>query len=125
VDAVCPSCGDHVEPNGAGNGASNASNGNGNGHNASDYRRLILLVQNSRNAKFTLGCLLIATGDSFADGLSMTDFARHWGVKKATVSKHCRIICTTLEIEPSRYMRSEETADKFRLSNRRPTKAGI
>ncbi len=63
-----------------------------------------------------------ATGDAFADGLSMTQVGREWSVTKATVSKYCRSICEKLQILPSRYMRTEEAADKFRLSNRRPVK---
>lgn len=112
VDATCPNCHGHVESTGA-PGAEGDLN---------RWRRLVLLLQKSRNTKFTLQCLLIATGDGFADGLSLTEAGRRWGVGKATVSKYCRIICETLEITPSAYMRSEETAAKFKLSNRRPTK---
>ena len=117
VDASCPKCHGHVEACGADIEETAI-------RRVDHYRHLILLLQKSRNAKFTLQCLLIATGDGFADGLSLTEIARRWGVGKATVSKHCRKIIERLQIPPSAYMRSEETADKFRLSNRRPTKNG-
>ncbi len=109
VDAVCPECNSHIEPS-------------GDKDLTERYRRLMLLLLDSRNAKFMLGCYLLATGDAFADGFTMTEFAKRWSVGKAVVSKHCRIICERLEIEPSRYMRTEETASKFRLANRRPIK---
>jgi len=118
VNATCPECSGHVEAVGSDPGAAGVSSYT----RLEFYRRLILLVQNSRNSKFTLGCYLIATGDAFADGISMTEYARTWSVKKATVSKHCRLICRYLGIPPSQYMRREETARKFRLANRRPTK---
>lgn len=118
VDAVCPVCSFHVEQSGASSKTATAT--------FSEYhRRLILLVMNSRNAKFTLQCLLIATGDAFADGFSMTDFAKRWSVGRATISKHCRLICEQLEIKPSPYMMAEEMAGKFRLANRRPSKVKV
>lgn len=118
VDAVCPGCRQRVEP------ASTTVDG----ANISElsrqefYRRFILLIHQARNSKFMLGCYLIATGDAYADGVSMTEFAKEWGVTKALVSKQCRIICTYLEIPPSQYMRKEETAQKCRLTNCRPRK---
>lgn len=84
------------------------------------YRRLILMVHNARNSKFTLGCYLIATGDGYADGVSMTEFGRQWGVTKACVSQRCELICAYLGLPPSPYMRKKETGAKSRLSNRRP-----
>jgi len=115
VDAVCPICSFHVEQSGA------CSNTVTSGL-SDKYRRILLLIQNSRNAKFTLHCLLIATGDAYADGLSMTEVARMWSTVRANVSKHCREICRELEIQPSAYMMNEEAAGKFRLANRRPVK---
>lgn len=140
VDAVCPDCQRHVEASGAsgasldticldthcdrrcGQASPTGAAGLPTLSRAEFYRRFISLVQGSRNAKFTLGCYLIATGDGFADGVSMTEYARTWGVKKATVSKHCRMVCSFLSIAPSQYMRREETVQKFRSSNRRPIK---
>ena len=128
VDAVCPSCGSNVEQSGAGNRQSPIANGTEGTEFASCltpeefYRRLVLLMMNSRNTKFTLGCYLIATGSGFADGVSMTDLAKEWGVGKAAVSKQCGIICKYLGIPRSGYMRKEAVAKKFRLSNRRPRK---
>jgi hypothetical protein len=70
-------------------------------------------------------CYLIATGDAYADGVSMTEVAVTWGVTKAAVSKHCRLICAYLSIAPSQYMRKEATAAKFKTSNRRPVKLEV
>jgi hypothetical protein len=124
VDAVCPGCRSNVS--GEPQSANRESMGPAQGSvlsRAEFYRRFITLIQNARNAKFELGCYLIATGDAYADGVSMTEFAREWGVGKATVSKRCKIICSYLGIEPNRrYMRDEATAEKFRESNRRPRK---
>ena len=118
VDAVCPKCKTHVEPSGASiSGSANSFISRG-----EYYRRVIMLIQNARNAKFTLGCYLIATGDAFADGVSMNDYARLWSVKKATVSKQCVAICKYLSIAPSRYMRQESTKENYIQSNRRPQK---
>jgi hypothetical protein len=124
VDAVCPACGSNVEASGADNGKEQMANGTLVSVLTPEefYRRFVLLVHNARNSKFTLGCYLIATGSGFADGVSMTDYAREWGVRKATVSKQCRYICGYLGIPPSRYMREEGVAAKFKLSNRRPRK---
>jgi hypothetical protein len=123
VDAVCPDCHGNVEASGAAGGKSFAPGESQSGLARLEfYRRLVVMLMNARNTKFLLGCYLIATGDGFADGVSMTDFARQWGVRKATVSKQCRFICAYLGIPPSQYMRKEEVAGKFRLSNRRPRK---
>jgi hypothetical protein len=83
---------------------------------------LLTLVQSSRNSKFTIGCYLIATGDAYADGVTMAEFGKKWGVTRAAVSKHCRQICEYLGIPPSQYMRKEATAAGYRESNRRPHK---
>jgi hypothetical protein len=124
VDAVCPGCRENVRDGGTPSLPGGTEHGPAQGSvlsRAEFYRRFITLIQNARNAKFELGCYLIATGDAYADGVSMTEFAREWGVGKATVSKRCKIICAYLGIEPNRrYMRDEATAEKFRESNRRP-----
>lgn len=118
VDACCPKCHTHLEPAGAStDGAATSSL-----TRAEYYRRFILLIQNARNSKFMLGCYLIATGDAFADGISMEDYARTWGVTKATVSKQCVYICAYLGIPPSRYMRAAATKENYRQSNTRPKK---
>jgi len=123
VNAVCPDCGGNVEASGADGGKSFASGEWQSGMARLEfYRRLVVMLMNARNTKFLLGCYLISTGDGFADGVSMTDFAKAWGVRKATVSKQCRYICLYLGIPPSQYMRKEEVAVRFRLSNRRPRK---
>jgi hypothetical protein len=119
VDAVCPKCKTNVEPAGAttvdGAGLSHLSRGD-------FYRRLLTLLQGQRNSKFTIACYLIATGDAYADGVTMAGVGKAWGVTRAAVSKHCRHICGYLGIPPSQYMRKEETAAGYRQSNRRPHK---
>ena len=119
VDAVCPHCRSHVEPAGTTTVDGAAQSGLSRGE---FYRRFVTLIQAARNSKFTLCCYLIATGDAYADGVSMTELARTWSVKKATVSKQCNFICAYLKIPPSRYMRREDTKENFRRSNRRPSK---
>jgi hypothetical protein len=116
VDAACPECGHHVESAGAttDGGAASAY------ERPEFYRRFVTLLQSARNSKYMLGCYLIATGDAYAEGVSMEEFARQWSVGKAAVSKTCRVICRQLGLPPSRYMRTEETAAKFRMANRRP-----
>lgn len=117
VDAACPKCKSNVEPA----GACHPGSGTALPH-PEFYRRLMTLFQSSRNSKFTIGCYLIATGDAYADGITMAEFGATWGVTRAAVSKHCRQICAFLGIPPSQYMRKEATAAKYRESNRRPRK---
>lgn len=119
VDAVCPKCRGHVHPAGActTNAPERSSYGS-----AQFYRRFANLIQASRNSKFMLACYLIATGDAYADGITMEHTAEAWGVCKGTVSKQCVFICKYLGIPPSPYMRKEDAGEKFRQSNRRPTK---
>ena len=115
VDAVCPSCQANVESSGA--------DGIGEPLTVSEFhRRLLLYLASKKNSKFAIYCFLIATGSGEADGLSMTVFARRFGVCKATVSKYCREIVETFNLPPSRYMLTEENAEKFKLTNRRPVK---
>lgn len=115
VDAQCPKCGSIVESSGADEMLTPLS--------ASEFhRRLLHYLYSKRNSKFAIACFLIASGSAEADGLSMTEFAMSFGVTKAAVSKYCRDICEYFHIPPSRYMRTEENAAKFKLSNIRPTK---
>ena len=82
VDASCPDCGRNVESSGA-----TTDGVAGSCYSRPEfYRRFVIMIQNARNSKFTLGCYLIATGDAFAEGVSMETFAKKWGVKKQTVS---------------------------------------
>lgn len=119
VDAVCPKCKGNVEPAGHttvdGPGLSSLPH-------PEFYRRFVTLIQATRNSKFMLCCYLIATGDAYADGVSMAEVAKAWGVGRAAVSKQCRDICAHLGIQPSTYMRKEEAAARSRISNRRPVK---
>jgi hypothetical protein len=118
VNPVCPKCSNTVEASGASTDGAAASSIT----RSEFYRRFLQLLQGARNSKFTLGCYLISTGDAFAEGVSMAEYAKQWGVRRATVSKQCHLICAALGLPPSRYMRDEATCDKFRLSNRRPRK---
>lgn len=115
VDAACPECGGHVEASGSEDHSTVLPRNE-------YYRRLLLMLEKARNTKFMLGCYFIATGDRLAEGVSMTDYAKEWSVKKATVSKQCRFICAYLGLPPSRYMRDEHTVEQFRIKNRRPCK---
>ena len=118
VDCVCPDCRHNVEASGVSSDGPGAST-----LTRSDFlQRLFDLILNARNSKFTTGCCLIALGHPISDGISMADYARQWGVRRATVSKQCLLICAALGLPPSRLMRDEVTRAKFRLSNRRPRK---
>jgi hypothetical protein len=126
VDASCPECHEHLEPAGAEGGASgsdlNPQPSTLNLSRSDFLHRLFDLILTARNSKFTAGCILIALGHPLADGISMADYARQWGVSRATVSKQCLLICAALHLPPSRFMRDEATRAKFRLSNHRPRK---
>jgi len=52
----------------------------------------------------------------------MDEYAKTWGVTKATVSKQCVAICAYLGLPPSRYMRQLDAKDSYRNANRRPQK---
>lgn len=79
-------------------------------------------IASRRNAKFWWSCFLVATGDAYADGVSMQELGARFRVGKACVSKTCVEICVRLGIPPSRYMRSEAARAVFRKSNIRPLK---
>ncbi len=118
VDAICPSCRSTVESSGADESAGPISN-------AEFHRRLLQWIVSKKNSRVAIYCFMIATGSGDADGLSMTVISRRFGISKAAISKHCRDAVETFGIMPSRYMRTEENAAKFRLSNRRPVKVGL
>jgi hypothetical protein len=86
------------------------------------FRLLILQAHDHPEPKFYLGCLFIAVGDPAAGGRTMTDYAKSWGVTRAAVSKLCVSICAFLGIDPSPYMKSKQSKESFRDSNRRPLK---
>lgn len=88
------------------------------------FRRMLAWAYVQRNTKFAVACLYAAFGWAEADGLSLTEQAKRCSVGKAAVSKVCRIIVERFNIRPSRYMMSEESANRFKLSNRRPFKIG-
>lgn len=86
------------------------------------FASLARYITSKRNSKFLWGCFLIAIGDSRADGISMTEFAKGWGVTKACVSQECVAICARLGIPPSQYMKTEKGREKFKESNVRRRK---
>jgi hypothetical protein len=86
------------------------------------YRRLLMDAMSKKNTKYYIGCILIATGDPAAEGVSMADYAKAWGVTRAAVSQHCVAICTFLGMPPSEYMRSEAARDSYRKHNVRKVK---
>lgn len=86
------------------------------------YRRLLMDAMEKRNTKYYIGCILIATGDPAAEGVSLVEYAKEWGVTRAAVSKHCVAICTYLGIPPSDYMRSEQARESYRKHNKRRAK---
>lgn len=123
VDAVCPGCKGNVSAAGAIGTATTVDGVTKSSLTPAEfYRRLVNLLQSSRNTRFTLVCYLIATGDAYADGVTLDEAGKQWGVTRACVSKHCVFICEYLALEPSRYMMDAEHREKFRKSNRRPQK---
>lgn len=84
--------------------------------------RLARLIASKRNSKFIWTCYLIASGDAYADGVSMEEVAKRWKVTRACVSKHCVMICTILGMPPSRYMRSKAARKSYKLTNARRSK---
>lgn len=115
VDAECPHCHANVESSG--------SDGLSEPVTISEFhRRLLLYLASRKNSKVAIYSFLIATGSGEALGLSMTTFASRFGITKAAISKYCREIIETFNFPPSRYMLTEDNAQKFKLSNRRPVK---
>lgn len=118
VDAVCPVHGTPVEPTGEESGA---------GLRLTPevqwfLRRLFTTILQARNKTIVMHAYLFATGDAYADGLSMTDVSRQLGCTKAVISKHAVKWVREFGLDPSRYMLSKKAAQKFRESNRRPVK---
>lgn len=116
-DAVCPHCLHEYEPN-----CLVEDYGFRPGTNQEILARFASFVRfasEQRNMRFWLACFLIASGDSRADGVSMRDIGKDFKVGKACVSKTCVEICKRLQIPPSAAMRSEESKESFRESNRR------
>jgi len=116
VQAACPDCGTYVRRNDTDRPEQF--------YERASYHALLLLLERERNTRFAIDCYFIATGDAIMDGRgrSMAEVAKRWSVTRAMVSKHCRRICRTLRIIPSRYMRSEEAAIESKLRNRRKHK---
>lgn len=89
---------------------------------AQRFARLARLISSKRNAKFWWACLMVATGDAAAGGVSMADLGKRFSVTRAYVSKTCVLICALLNLPPSRYMMSEAGRTVHRTNNRRNTK---
>lgn len=116
VDATCPNCQSFVQPQGA------VFDPEAERRALELLRRILRYVSSQRNSKFTIACTWVAFGFPEAGGTSMTVLARKFSVGKAAVSKVCREICEHFGIPPSRYMMTEESAQKFKLTNWKPTK---
>lgn len=88
---------------------------------ADAIRTLLAIIVSRKNKALAVECLCIATGLGFAEGKTMTDVARRFGIKKQTVSKDVRQMMDELNLPPSPYMRSMASRETFRLTNCHPT----
>lgn len=68
-------------------------------------RHLIGEMLMQSNARLSLDCLALVTGLAY-DGDSMTDIAKRHDVTRAAVSKRCVELTQSLNLKPSRAMRS-------------------
>lgn len=84
------------------------------------WRQLLMHAQQQKNSKYFIGCILIATGDSAAEGVTMEAYAKEWGKTKADVSKNCVAICAYLGATPRGGMKSEACKKNFVARNQRP-----
>jgi hypothetical protein len=89
---------------------------------AQRFAKLARLITSKRNSKFWWACLLVATGDAAAGGISMAELGKQFSVTRACVSKTCVAICKELGLPPSRYMMSEAARVVHRCNNRRNEK---
>ena len=68
-------------------------------------RRLVGEMVMQSNARLSLDCLALVTGLAY-DGDSMTEIAKRHDVTRAAVSKRCVELTQSLNLKPSRAMRS-------------------
>ena len=76
-------------------------------------RRLVGEMVSQSNARLSLDCLALVTGLVY-DGDSMTEIANRHDVTRAAVSKRCVELTQSLNLKPSRVMRSLVARDSYR-----------
>lgn len=78
-------------------------------------RRLVGELTSQSNARLSLECLALVTGLAYC-GDSMTEIAKRHGVTRAAVSKRCVELTQSLNLKPSRAMRSLLARQSYRQS---------
>lgn len=76
-------------------------------------RRLVGEMVMQSNARLSLDCLALVTGLAY-DGDSMTEIAKRHDVTRAAVSKRCVELTQSLNLKPSRAMRSLLARQSYR-----------
>jgi hypothetical protein len=76
-------------------------------------RRLVGEMVSQNNARLSLDCLALVTGLAY-DGDSMTEIAKRHDVTRAAVSKRCVELTQSLNLKPSRAMRSLLARESYR-----------
>ena len=76
-------------------------------------RRLVGEMVSQSNARLSLDCLALVTGLAY-DGDSMTEIAKRHDVTRAAVSKRCVELTQSLNLKPSRAMRSLLARQSYR-----------
>jgi DNA-directed RNA polymerase specialized sigma24 family protein len=76
-------------------------------------RRLVGEMVSQSNARLSLDCLALVTGLAY-DGDSMTEIAKRHDVTRAAVSKRCVELTQSLNLKPSRAMRSLLARESYR-----------
>lgn len=123
TEGFCRQCGQTTDLKCAGCGSvdiqTDATNGAHSSLHIEGFRKLLMDALSRRNSKFYLTCAMIAIGDPSADGISMTCIAKRFGVSRQAISKLTTEISQRLNLPPSQYMKSAESRNAFRNSNRR------
>jgi hypothetical protein len=87
-------------------------------------RRLVGELIGQDNARLSLECLALVTGLAYC-GDSMSGIAKRHGVTRAAVSKRCVELTRTLNLKPSRAMRSLKARQSYRRSRLKHLKTQI
>lgn len=87
-------------------------------------RRLVGELIGQDNARLSLECLALVTGLAYC-GDSMSEIAKRHGVTRAAVSKRCVELTRTLNLKPSRAMRSLKARQSYRRSRLKHLKTQI
>jgi hypothetical protein len=87
-------------------------------------RRLVGELIGQNNARLSLECLALVTGLAYC-GDSMSEIAKRHGVTRAAVSKRCVELTRTLNLKPSRAMRSLKARQSYRRSRLKHLKTQI